>query len=116
MFSPISCLHATSLKKNQQGGLKLFAAGHNWTLRYTLECCKKKLLNELIINRTFCDPHIMLFSSHRFELIRSFVHPTTAVNKITYAHDAQHCSNSRASFLYVHVIEAVSERGHFDRA
>ena len=42
----------------------LFAAGHNsdnWTLRYTLECCKKKLLNELIINRTFCDPHFMLF-------------------------------------------------------
>ena len=97
----------------------LFAAGHNsdnWTLRYTLECFKKKLLNELIINRTFCDPHFMLFSSHRFELIRSFVHPTTAVNKITYAHDAQHCSNSRASFLYVHVIEAVSERGYFDRA
>ena len=95
----------------------LFAAGHNsdnWTLRYTLECCKKNLLNELIINR---NPHFMLFfSSHCFELIRSFVHPTTAVNKITYAHDAQHCSNSRASFLYVHVIEAVSERGYFDRA
>ena len=54
---------------------------------------------------------MLFFSSRLFEVICSFIHPTTAGSTITYVHDLQYYSHSRASFLYVHVIEAVSKWG-----
>ena len=60
----------------------------------------------------------MLFSSHLFEIICSFIHPTTAVNKITYARAYNVTLIAAHPFytLYAHVMEAVSKRGYFDRA